>query len=438
MSDALRVRDGRRDSTAGSGSAQSGGRPVHTKRTACRACGGVTLRRFLELGMQPLANAFPRDASGFDGEARYPLDVYFCDTCSLVQVLDVIDPEVLFRDYIYVTGTSQTMAEHNRRYARTVIEAVPVKPHDLVVEVASNDGSLLTCFEPFGVRTLGVEPAANIALLARAAGVETIVEFFDLDIARSLRQAKGAAKAVIGNNVLAHVDDTRGFLAGFHELLGADGMAIVEVPYLGELVDRLEYDTVYHEHLCYFSVTALMRLCTVVGLSVRRIDHVPVHGGSIRMYAGRSETFGNHSAEVVAESERERERGLTSFETFERMAVQVASNREQLMDLLRRLKHEGRTVAGYGAPAKGNTLLNYCGVTTNELPYTVDRNPLKVGRYTPGTHLPVLPVETLLERQPDYVLILAWNFADEIIAQQSEYRARGGRFIVPIPTPMVV
>jgi len=411
---------------------------VHRLRGSCRACGSPQLSRFLELGPQPLANAFLRDASEFAAERRYPLDVYFCEGCSLVQLLDVIDPEVLFRDYIYVTGTSTTIAEHNRRYAQTVVERVPVRPHDLVVEVASNDGSLLRCFQPYGVRTVGVEPAANIAAMARAGGVETLAEFFDLELARTLRQQRGAAKAVIGNNVLAHVDDTRGFLSGFRELLARDGLAIVEVPYLGELVDRKEYDTVYHEHLCYFSVTTLMRLCDAVGLSVRRIDPVPVHGGSIRMYAGLAETFGAHAPAVVAESDSERQRGLTSLATFEQLAADVRAGRSELVTLLRRLNAEGRSMAGYGAPAKGNTLLNYCGITTEEIPWTVDRNPLKVGRFTPGAHIPVLPVETLRERQPDYVLILAWNFADEIMAQQSEYHARGGRFILPIPRPSIV
>jgi hypothetical protein len=318
------------------------------------------------------------------------------------------------------------------------VELVPVRPHDLVVEVASNDGSLLRCFQPYGARTLGVEPAANIAAMARAAGVETLAEFFDLELARTLREQRGAAKAVIGNNVLAHVDDTRGFLAGFHELLSKEGLAVIEVPYVGELVGRMEYDTIYHEHLCYFSVTTLMRLCDAVGLSVRRIDHVPVHGGSIRMYAGRAETFGAHAPAVLAEAEDERLRGLTRLGTFERLADDVAASRAELVALLRQLKAEGRTVAGYGAPAKGNTLLNYCNITTAELPYTVDKSPMKVGRLTPGTHIPVLPVETLLERQPDYVLILAWNFAEEIMAQQSEYQARGGRFILPIPRPSII
>jgi len=412
--------------------------PAYHRRTTCRVCGGTGLRRFLELGPQPLANAFPADPSEFEGEARYPLDVHFCDSCSLVQVLDVIDPKVLFSDYIYVTGTSTTIAEHNRAYARTLVERVPLRENDLVIEVASNDGSLLRCFQPYSVRTLGIEPASNIAKIARRAGVDTVTEFFGPTIARSVRREHGAAGAVIGNNVLAHVDDTRAFLEGFRELLAPDGLAVIEVPYLGELVDRLEYDTVYHEHLCYFSVTTALRLCDEVGLCVRAIEHVPVHGGSIRMYAGRVDTFGAHADAVIREAESEVARELTSFATFEKLAAAVEANRAALVKLLRRLKDEGRTVAGYGAPAKGNTLLNYCGITTGLLPYTVDRNAMKVGRYTPGAHIPVLPVEALLERQPDLVLILAWNFAEEIMEQQSEYRSRGGRFILPIPEPEIV
>jgi len=409
----------------------------HHRRTTCRGCSGTALTPFLKLGSQPLANAFLRSPAEFDDEPRYPLDVYLCEQCSLVQLLDVIDPEVLFRDYIYMTGTSSTIAAHNIEYARRVTELLGLGPDDLVVEAASNDGGLLKCFQAHGVRTLGVEPARNIAAIARGAGVESVEEFFGTSTAVEVRSRYGLARAVIGNNVLAHVDDTQDFLRAGAALLADDGLLITEVPYLREFVDRLEYDTVYHEHLCYFSVTALMRLCEETGLRIVRVEHQPVHGGSIRMYAGLATQHADHAEAVRALAADEAAQGLTTLPRFVRFAREVADNRTRLVGLLEELRQAGRSVAGYGAPAKGNTLLNYCSIGTDLLPYTVDRSPLKVGRFTPGMHIPVLPVEALLERQPDYVLILAWNFAGEIMSQQHAYRQRGGRFIVPVPAPTV-
>ena len=407
-------------------------------RAHCRACGEARLVRFLILGPQPLANANLRDPADAAGELTFPLDVYFCESCTLVQLADVIDPETLFRHYIYVTGTSETIASHNQAYARTVTDLLHLGTDDLVVEVASNDGSLLSCFHDLGVGTLGVEPAANIARIARERGIDTVAEFFNGPTGRRLREERGPARAVIGNNVLAHVDDPQDFLRGAKALIDADGLVIVEVPYAGEMLQRLEYDTVYHEHLCYFSVTALLRLCDAVGLTLVRVDQVSVHGGSLRCYAGLPAHYGLHGPDVLTMAETERSLGLTSLARWRQFAGDVEAQRTALRALLTQLRRDGKTVAGYGAPAKGNTLLNYCGIGTDLVPYTVDRSPLKVGTYTPGMHLPVLPVETLLERQPDYVLILAWNFADEIIRQQQPYRNAGGQFIVPIPMPTLV
>ena len=411
---------------------------VHHKRDTCRGCNQDNLKHFLTLGPTPLANSFLKSKEEFDDEASYPLDVYFCETCSLVQLLDVIDPSVLFRDYIYVTGTSDTIAEHNKNYAATVVDYLKLSSDSQIMEVASNDGSLLKCFQPHGVKTLGIEPAVNIAEIARSNGVETVNEFLNLETAKKVRESHGSADAVIGNNVMAHVDDTQDFLKGCKYLLKPEGLVIIEAPYLGEFMDRLEYDTVYHEHLCYFSITALLRLCEEVGLSIVRVDHSPVHGGSIRMYAGSHEAFPAHAADVLALAAEEVTKGLTKIDTYIRFANDVQANREAVRSLLLGLKEQGKTVAGYGAPAKGNTLLNYCGINTDLLPYTVDKSPMKVGLYTPGMHLPVLPVETLLEKQPDYVFILAWNFADEIMRQQSEYQKRGGQFIIPLPEPKIV
>jgi C-methyltransferase C-terminal domain/Putative zinc binding domain/Methyltransferase domain len=407
---------------------------VHRKRTHCRACEGERLTPFLGLGMQPLANGFQSGPGEFESEARYPLDVYFCEDCSLVQLLDVIDPEVLFKEYLYVTGTSDTIARHNVEYARTVVDLLKIQRNDLVVEVASNNGSLLSEFQALGVRTLGVEPAANLAEVACEKGIETEARFFNSEVARDLRRTRGAAKAVVFNNVLAHVDDTIDFLGGARELIDPGGMVVFEVPYLVELLDRLEYDTIYHEHLCYFSVMSLQRLCEKAGLGMVRIERMPVHGGSLRVYA--SPKCG-HGSDVCQMAEAERQAGLNSIAPYRKFAADVERNREDLRNLLCRLRSEGRSLAAYGAPAKGNTLLNYADIGTNLLPFTVDKNERKVGLYTPGMHIPVLPVPTLLERQPDAVLILAWNFAGEIITQQETYIKRGGRFITPVPQPVI-
>ncbi len=410
-------------------------RPVHHVREECRACGARTLKRFLALGDQPLANAFLRGPEDVAGEPRFPLDMYCCTTCSLVQLADVIDPEVLFAEYIYVTGTSTTIAAHNRGYASAVVTELALTPDDLVVEVASNDGSLLRCFRNLGVRVLGVEPARNIATQAVAQGIPTEVRFFDAAAGPALRATHGKARAVIGNNVLAHVDDTAGFLRGCADLIDADGAVIVEVPYAREMLQGTEYDTVYHEHLCYFSVTALARLAERVGLGIRRVDEVPVHGGSIRVWFGKGIA---HAEQPRAMMHEESVNGVSTLAAWEAFAQRTAENRRAIRQLLQELRAAGHTVAGYGAPAKGNTLLNYCQVDTGLLPYTVDRNPLKVGTLTPGMHLPVLSVDTLRERPVDYVLILAWNFADEIMEQLQFHRDRGGRFIVPIPMPRIV
>lgn len=411
---------------------------LHTLRKTCRGCGGRKLHKFLPLGPTPLANSFLRDDSEIPAELAFPLDVYFCESCYLVQLLDVISPEQLFRNYIYVTGTSDTIAEHNIEYARTVVELLDMQGDDMVVEVASNDGSLLSCFQSHGVRTLGIDPAVNIAEKARERGVDTIAEFFDSTLAAEVRNSHGCAKAIIGNNVLAHVDETQDFLAGAHELLCDDGLLVVEVPYLGELLERLEYDTVYHEHLCYFSISALMRLFEIARLRIIRVDHVSVHGGSIRVYGGKESTYPDHATDVLEMVSREVAAGMTSLECFVKFASDVEANRAAIVALLEKLKREGKTVCGYGAPAKGNTLLNYCHINTDLLEYTVDKNPMKVGMLTPGMHIPVLPVSTILERQPDYVMILAWNFAEEIMRQQKTYHDRGGKFIIPVPRPEII
>lgn len=411
---------------------------LHHRRSTCRSCGGTDLREFLSLGPTPLANAFLQSPAEFAGERSFPLDVFFCCSCSLVQLLDVIDPGVLFDSYIYLSGTSDTMAAHNRSYASTVVNLLDLGRNDLLVEVASNDGSLLRCFQDLGIRCIGVEPAGNVAEIARQRDIETVNRFFDSAAAREIRASRGEARVVVANNVLAHVDDPIDFLTGCKQLLGNYGMVIVEIPYVRELLDRLEYDTIYHEHLCYFSMTALLRLFATAGLAVDRVDRVPVHGGSLRVYARPATGDRDHGDQALALAREEERAELTSFDRYKRFARDVEENRRALRALLMSLKVDSKTIAGYGAPAKGNTLLNYCDIDTELLPFVVDKAPMKVGMYTPGSHIPVLAVEELLGRQPDYTMILAWNFADEIMQQAQTYRQRNGKFILPIPEPKIV
>ena len=345
------------------------------KRKTCRICGNSSLRLVLSLGSQPLANAFLRSPEELAAEARYPLDVYLCETCSLVQLLDVVDPGVLFSHYLYLTGASETMERHHAAYADTLVRMLALESDDLVVEVGSNDGSLLGHFQRRGLEVLGIEPAANIAELANKRGIRTLSRFFSPSTAADVRQVHGEAKAVLANNVLAHVDDPRGFVEGCMHVLNPTGLLVVEVPYLRRLVEKLEYDTIYHEHLCYFSATALARLCEQVDLSIIGAAEVPVHGGSLRLYIGRREHYGAHGREALELLKTEQAEGLASERTLGGFAKRVEASRQAIGQLLQDLAGQGKTLAGYGAPAKATTLLNYCGVGPSELPYLVDKNP---------------------------------------------------------------
>lgn len=407
---------------------------AHTRRTTCRACGTPLGVPFLSLGPMPLANNLPRTPEELASQAAYPLDVCVCRTCSLVQSPDVIDPQVLFAHYVYLTGMSETMRAHNRAYAAHVVALTGAGRSDLVVDIASNDGSLLLEVQAHGVRTLGVEPAANVAEIARGRGVDTVTRFFDDEAGRALREERGPAAAVLANNVLAHVDDPVGFLRGAGRMIGERGLVIVEAPYVGEMLDRLEYDTIYHEHLSYFSIGALARLAQEAGLVLVRVDHVPIHGGSLRAHFGRPGAW--PAAPAVAEAiAREHAAGFAGEERYARFAEAVHANKHAMRELVSRLASEGRTIAGYGAPAKATTLLNFCGLGQGAIVFTVDRNPLKVGAFVPGVGVPILPVEALVDRQPDYAVIFPWNLAAEIAAQQRAYREAGGRFLLPLPMP---
>ena len=407
---------------------------VYHRRETCRACGSTQLELVLALGDQPLANALLKGPADFDAEPFFPLDLVFCRGCSLVQILDVVDPEVLFGHYLYLTGTSETIAAHNERYADAVISRLSLGPKDMVAEVASNDGSLLACFKSRGVRVLGIEPARNIAEMARNRGIDTVGQFFDARAGAQIATTHGRARAIVGNNVFAHVDDPVGFLKGCADLLTDDGLVFIECPYALDMLQGGEYDTIYHEHLSYFSITSLARVAEGAGLSVASVERVPVHGGSIRIAFQKG---GGHAAQPMNMMRMERAEGLTSLDKWQAFGLNAERNRSDLLRLLNDFRGQGRSVAAYGAPAKGNTLLNYCGIGVDMLPWTVDRNPLKVGLYTPGMHIPVLPVEAVREVRPDYLLVLPWNFAEEIMRQQRAFDESGGRFILPIPSPRI-
>jgi 2-polyprenyl-3-methyl-5-hydroxy-6-metoxy-1,4-benzoquinol methylase len=414
-----------------------------TAITHCRACGAGSLAPMLSLGHTPLANALVRPQAQAQPEACYPLDVLRCPACSLVQLSISVAPELLFRDYVYLSSVSEAFVAHARTLVERVVHRRQWDDDALVVEVASNDGYLLQHYHAQGIKVLGIEPARNIARVAREQrGIDTIEEFFGRNVATRLAAQGRRADVIHANNVLAHVPDLNGVLEGIRLLLKDDGEAIIEVPSLREMIHRLEFDTIYHEHVFYFSLTALERTFARQGLTIVDAEHLPVHGGSLRIFAQRGD--GQRAPDrggakrVAAMLDTERAWGVDTPQRYARFQDDVAGLKRKLVELVCDLKRQGRAIAAYGAAAKGTTLLSYCGLGAGELDFVVDRSPVKQGLLMPGTRLPILPPERLLQTMPDFVLLLVWNFADEVMAQQAEYRRRGGRFIVPVPEPHVV
>ena len=396
----------------------------------------MACQAILSFGRTPLANALRRARELTAPEPTFPLDLVICRGCRLVQITQTVPPDVLFRAYPYFSSVSDALVEHARQLAQRVVQERGLGQDSLVVEVASNDGYLLQHYQRAGVRVLGIDPAYNVARVARARGIPTVTEFFGRELADQLTATGGRAEVIHAHNVLAHVPDLNGFLSGIRQLLADHGVAIIEVPYLRDLIDQHEFDTIYHEHLCYFSLTALAPLMGRNGLHISRVERLAIHGGSLRLFVERRPATMTSPVDALLDDEARW--GVNEWDVYARFAQGARQVRRALITLLDDLRGRGHRIAAYGAAAKGSSLLNFCGIGAKTLDFVVDRSLHKQGQYLPGSGLPIHAPEKLLELMPDYVLLLAWNFADEVLAQQAEYLRRGGRFIVPIPTPAVM
>jgi SAM-dependent methyltransferase len=408
-----------------------------TASLQCRSCGHPGLELVLSLGNTPLANSLITEERLNQPEPTYPLDLAFCPGCSLVQITETVPPEKLFREYLYFSSFSDTMLRHASEIVQRMCETRRLNSRSLAMEIASNDGYLLQYYKQAGIPVLGIEPAINIARVAEDEhGIRTVSEFFGSEMAHRLADQGERADVIHAHNVLAHVPDLNGFVEGLRLVLKDDGVCVIEVPYVKDLVDRCEFDTIYHEHLSYFSITALSRLFERHNLMIQNVERLPIHGGSLRLFVTEA---GAVQAPIVRELlEEEYGWGVDSLEFYRGFAARVEKLKATLRNFISRLKEQNQRLAAYGAAAKGSTLLNYFQIGRDDLDFVVDRSSYKQGRYMPGVRLPIYPPAKLLEEMPSYVLLLTWNFADEILEQQAEYRKRGGRFIIPIPEVIVV
>lgn len=400
----------------------------------CRFCSAPLTTIFADLGMSPLANSFVPPEDACEPETFFPLQVYVCDACKLVQTRDVEAPDAIFGDYAYFSGYSQSWLAHSERYAATMIECFGLSETSKVVEVASNDGYLLQFFQRAGVPVLGVEPAANVAAVAKRLGIPTEVRFFGRAAARDLAAQGHRADLIAANNVVAHVPDLNDFVAGFELLLKPGGVLTLEFPHLLRMLAENQFDTIYHEHFSYFSFLALERVLLAHGLVAFDVQRLPTHGGSLRVFAGHAGAGIWQCSDAVRALRREEEAfGLDGLDVYTDFAQRIARTKFALLEFLIGARRAGKRVAAYGAPAKGNTLLNYCGIGPELIDFTVDRSPHKQGRLLPGTRIPIKAPDEILKAQPDYLLILPWNLKTEIIEQMAPVRGWGGRFVVPIP-----
>ncbi|KKQ38814.1 MAG: NDP-hexose 3-C-methyltransferase [Candidatus Roizmanbacteria bacterium GW2011_GWA2_37_7] len=408
------------------------------KLKKCRVCKNTHLTKVFTLGPTPLANAFLTEKQIDEPESFYPLDVYFCQNCSFVQLGHVVSPEILFKDYVYVSSTSPVFVNHFKNFAKEIVTQFSLNNKALVIDIGSNDGILLKPFLALGTRVLGIEPASHIAKEAEKQGIETIDEFFSVALAKNIVKKKGKAKVVTANNVFAHIHDLDEVIKGLDVLLDDEGVFITESPYLIDFLKKRYFDLVYHEHLSYWSLSSLMTLFKRFDMEVFDIQKVDVHGGTIRTFIKRKKAHFAVSKNVDKFLQKEKKSKLKNIETYQNFSKKILENRRKLIGLLTKLKLYGKRIVGYGAPAKGNTLLNYFKIGPEILDYIVEDSHLKVGLYTPGTHIPIVSSKQLQKDNPDYVFILAWNFAPSIQKKLAWFKKRGKKFIIPVPQPKIV
>jgi SAM-dependent methyltransferase len=405
-----------------------------TFRENCRVCLGSSFKKILNLGEMPPANAFLNKTELEKPEEKFPLELYFCNDCGLLQLRHVVNPEILFKNYHYQTSASAPLITHFKEMAKDIASKFIKSPDELVVEIGSNDGVLLENLKRLS-KILGVDPADEMAKMAASRGVPTFTGFFNKATAEEIRGKYGEAKVIIANNVLAHIDDLTGVFEGIKSLLGENGRFIFETHWVGNLIGKGGYDQIYHEHLCYFSLHAISHLAKRFGFEILDVSLLPIHGESLRVTLGKTDSP-NKSVGLFLK--KEKKLGLEKSEAYAKFAQKVENSKIKLTTLLKKLKKKGKKIAGYGAPAKGNTLLNYCRIGPDILDFITDTTPLKQGLLTPGTHIPIAPPEKMNEMPPDYILLLAWNYAPEILKKETALRKKGVKFIIPVPKVKII
>jgi len=404
----------------------------------CRSCNSEKLEKFLSLGETTLANTYLSEDQLNQKENKFPLETVICEDCKLVQLSYIVPPELMFKNYLYVTSTTKTFREHFTKMAEEVTKMFNLGKNSLVVDIGSNDGLLLKGFQNFGVSTIGVEPAENLISIALENGVETINDFFNENVVDEIIKRKGKADVVTGNNVFAHIHDIKDVVKNVKNLLKDNGIFIVEVQYLVDKIQKLTFDNIYHEHLTYYTLTTIKRFFEMNDMEVFNVQRVDTHGGSIRVFVQKKNGKHEVSNSINNILEEEKKLDVENIKTYEEFAKKVYAVKSKLLGFLDRIKKEGKSIVGYGAPAKATTLLGFCGIGTNYLDYIVEDNPLKHGLYTSGGHIPIVNPKMLDESKPEYALILAWNFTKEILEKNSKYREQGIKFIIPLPEPRIV